>query len=320
MSYSKRISSTKGFTLVELLIVMVVMGLVITSVYSLFLNSKKTANTSEEVVDVQQNVRIAMETLVADIRMAGFLVDGTAIIDAAATFGINNNDDGDFDDVGESGEFFSIQTCSSRRTYSRILNEDSGGNGLVVEANMSQYFIEEDLVSIIRPGTNGIVFNLLEVDTVTVTDSDNNRIPLALSPTNPDATGYTVASVGVIQAGDMIVRKIVNEAFPSIIRYWLRKKDNGGDNNFELMRGVVDSVDSTIFTETSLIASNINAMSLNYILEDGTETTTPANLNQIRAIRINITGETDEDRTAKYSGIKRRSLQTVVKIQNAFGG
>ncbi|MCD6527604.1 MAG: prepilin-type N-terminal cleavage/methylation domain-containing protein [Desulfuromonas sp.] len=336
----KRINTSKGFTLVELLVVMVIMGLVITSVYSLFLNSKKTANTSEEVVDVQQNVRVAMETLVTDIRMAGFLVDGTPIITAPATLGVDDNDDGDLDDTEDSGEYFSFQTCSARKTYARILNEDAGGAGLIVEADMAPLFVEEDLVTIIRPTTNNSIFDLLEVDYVTVDDRTNNRIPLATSPTNTDdPAGYAVASVGSIKAGDMIVRKIDDEALPAtdpnyaptIIRYWLRPAANGGSNNFELMRGVVNAAAPTTFAETSLIASNIpndavnhpdQQLQLTYLLEDGTETAAPADLDQIRAIRINISGQTDNTKTGldNYSGVKTRNLQTVVKIQNAFGG
>ena len=53
----------KGFSLLELLIAMAIMGLVIVAVYSLYLNTQRTANTSDEVVEVQQNLRVAIDQM-----------------------------------------------------------------------------------------------------------------------------------------------------------------------------------------------------------------------------------------------------------------
>ena len=64
-----------GFSLVEILMVIVIMSVVIGTVYSLFSTYQKTTYTQEETVEVQQNLRIAMDMLSRDIHAAGMLVD-----------------------------------------------------------------------------------------------------------------------------------------------------------------------------------------------------------------------------------------------------
>jgi len=67
-------SNEKGFTLIELLMVAVMLGLVMMAVYSIFTTSKRSANTQDDVVEVQQNLRIAMDNITRDIRNAGFMI------------------------------------------------------------------------------------------------------------------------------------------------------------------------------------------------------------------------------------------------------
>lgn len=301
-------SKQKGFSLVELLIVMVVMGLVITAVYSLFINSKKTANTSEEVIDVQQNLRVAMDTLVGDIRMAGFLVDGDAILSMPNELGKDLNDDGDFLDTGEAADYFRFQTCSSIKTYARVLSD--GADKIIVESDMASYFGNENTIEVIRPTTNAIL-GTWELNNDPSTDGAGYKLPFA-------SGAYTS---GTVKAGDMVVRKLEftdgnTEKSPAEISYYLRQTDNGGTNNLELVRCDIAS-DGTL--EKSPLANNISRIDFEYLAADGS---TATDRNEIRAVRITITGATDNTKTGSvnYSGEKTRQLQTVVKIQNAFGG
>ncbi len=63
-----------GFSLVELLIVVGMLGVVMAAIYSLYSTHQKTAFSQAEVVDVQQNLRVAMDTISRDIRSAGILI------------------------------------------------------------------------------------------------------------------------------------------------------------------------------------------------------------------------------------------------------
>jgi prepilin-type N-terminal cleavage/methylation domain-containing protein len=298
-----------GFTLIELLIVMVVMGLVITSVYSLFINSKKTATTSEEVVDVQQNLRIAIDTLAGDIRMAGFLlnVGDTAISSAPPSPGIDTDDDGSLD----TGTVFSLQTRSSVRAYARVTSADN--TGLTVASGSATTFSKDNLIYVIRPSSPEDYYGPLILG-----EPSGDVLPIS-TDTDADDEGVepVVYSPSSISTGDIVVRKLAGEPDEvTTVRYWLRANNTTGDNIFDLIRDDGTSI------ETATVAGNINNINLSYILEDGTESNAPAALEAIRAIRLTVTGQTDNTKTglANFSGVKTRSLQTVVKIQNAFGG
>src|SRR4030042_614950 len=62
----------KGVTLIELLIALVISGLLIAGLYRTFISQQKTYTVQEQVVDMQQNVRFAINRMMGEIRMAGF--------------------------------------------------------------------------------------------------------------------------------------------------------------------------------------------------------------------------------------------------------
>jgi type IV pilus assembly protein PilW len=62
----------RGFTLVELLIAMLVGGIVMAAVMTSFQSQHNTYLAQDQVVEMQQNARVAMDLLVRDIRSAGF--------------------------------------------------------------------------------------------------------------------------------------------------------------------------------------------------------------------------------------------------------
>jgi len=62
----------RGVTLVELLVVLVISGLLLGGIYYLFVAQTKAYTVQEQVVEVQQSLRGAMEIMLRDLRMAGF--------------------------------------------------------------------------------------------------------------------------------------------------------------------------------------------------------------------------------------------------------
>ena len=62
----------KGITLIELMVAMVIAALVIAGVYRIFISQTKVYAVQEQVTEVQQNTRTAMEVMLADLRMTGF--------------------------------------------------------------------------------------------------------------------------------------------------------------------------------------------------------------------------------------------------------
>lgn len=67
-----RCSSSGGFTLVEVIIAMLVGTMVMAAVMTSFQSQHWTYVAQDEVVEMQQNARVAMDMLVRDIRSAGY--------------------------------------------------------------------------------------------------------------------------------------------------------------------------------------------------------------------------------------------------------
>ena len=68
----------EGVTLIELLVALAIFGIVIGAIYRLFIVQTKAYTVQDQAVEVQQNVRSAMEVLLRDLRMTGYDDDNTA--------------------------------------------------------------------------------------------------------------------------------------------------------------------------------------------------------------------------------------------------
>ncbi|HKK52013.1 MAG TPA: prepilin-type N-terminal cleavage/methylation domain-containing protein [Myxococcota bacterium] len=71
-------SRAQGFTLLELIIAVVILGIVVSATLESMSRQQKTSVVTEEVVEVQQNVRAIGSLLEREIRMAGFMVPDSA--------------------------------------------------------------------------------------------------------------------------------------------------------------------------------------------------------------------------------------------------
>jgi len=66
------LKGSKGVTLVELMVALVISAVLIAALYRTFIAQQKAYNIQEQVVDMQQNARLAISKMIRDIRMAGF--------------------------------------------------------------------------------------------------------------------------------------------------------------------------------------------------------------------------------------------------------
>lgn len=64
--------NSKGVTLIELLIALVLSAILTGGIYRTFIHQQKSYTTREQVADMQQNVRVAINRMMREIRMAGF--------------------------------------------------------------------------------------------------------------------------------------------------------------------------------------------------------------------------------------------------------
>jgi len=61
-----------GITLIELLVAFVICAIVVAGIYRVFVVQTRAYTVQDQVVEVQQNIRTAMEALLRDLRMAGY--------------------------------------------------------------------------------------------------------------------------------------------------------------------------------------------------------------------------------------------------------
>jgi len=66
----KSIRGKAGFTLLEVLVVMLIFGLVISTVSTIYLSNIKTLQISEKQEELQQNLRVALDAITSEIRQA----------------------------------------------------------------------------------------------------------------------------------------------------------------------------------------------------------------------------------------------------------
>jgi len=96
-----------GFTLVELLIAMTIGLIVMAALSSTFLLQRKTYDVQEQIVEMVQNARAAMDIMTREIRMAGYDPTGLAgagIVSVATDkiyITMDLNGDGVLDDSNE---------------------------------------------------------------------------------------------------------------------------------------------------------------------------------------------------------------------------
>ena len=65
-------NSERGFSLIELLIALAVTSILLVGIFNIFLSQHKAYTSQDQIVEMQENVRAAMDIMSRDIRMAGF--------------------------------------------------------------------------------------------------------------------------------------------------------------------------------------------------------------------------------------------------------
>lgn len=80
-------NTERGFTLIELLIAMALSLVVLTSLSSAFISQRKTYDAQEQVSDMIQATRGAMEIITREIKLAGFDPTGQVFDDDTCTSG-----------------------------------------------------------------------------------------------------------------------------------------------------------------------------------------------------------------------------------------
>ncbi len=304
-----------GFTLIELLVVVGIMGIFMAAVFSLYVTHQRSAFTQEETVEVQQNLRVAMDQISNDIRMAGFLVtSGTnpinAVNDNTGIVGTDTDNAGN--PIGTDSVTFNTAGASAvvARNISPTQSPNllpSPGPPLSLSVNNIETLLVGDIVVIYGVQSHSLVI----ADTFTLTEVND----IVSGPCGGGATAAPCltlqAAVGgpaTINPGDIIIR-VGAGGYPNTIQYSVVNV-NCPVGPTCLQRNSSDSATPQI------IADYMTGLQFRYVLQNGTEVDNPVALNQVNGVRVTLTGR--RVNTVTYTGgtAQPRTLVSVAGIRN----
>lgn len=306
--------SEAGFSFIELLMVMAMLGLILGAFESLYVAHQRSATTETEAVDVQQNLRMGLDQMVRDISMAGFMVTGANPVAAV----VNN--------ASPTADAVTLTTGSESLVSATI---DSATSNVTVAAGT--------LVDLAVMAFNGSVggFETVDQGAARVRIVNYRGEPLGAGTTftvllvNPAAGTCGVvpapcmrlradnAGTGTIGRGDTIVKTSVPggaEAFPHNVQYAVAACPAPLAGNC-LMRTTVPAAAGG----AQVVATNVSDLQLSYLLDGATEVAAPtaAQLSTVRAVRVTLSGQLVDTAAVAGGNLKTRTLTSIIAIRNA---
>jgi len=84
------LSDKRGFSLVEMLVVLLIMSVIMVATTSLFVTAKRSTTVQSDLVTVQGSMRVVLERMAKDFRNAGFLFAGNPVTGYTDNAGVND--------------------------------------------------------------------------------------------------------------------------------------------------------------------------------------------------------------------------------------
>jgi prepilin-type N-terminal cleavage/methylation domain-containing protein len=301
------LNEKNGFTLVEMLVAAAILGIALGAIYSLYLTNLRSAYKHDDVVEVQQNLRIAMDALTRDIKMAGVLIPLTATdrpLSPGAPIGAglkNYSTSVTINTVSPDGSL--ARVTKSKPTIVGFSNFSTN-----VDSAMSiSGFHTSDAIRLVRPFNNSqpLSTSALHVSAVT---------PVTPSMTVSAATSFT-GSID-IRAGDVFAKAADGtRPFDSITYSLVTNAENSACPVSQ--RCLARSINGVAPAE--IVAGNLSSLRFSYLYdvdaEDFTPDTLPKDLGKIRAVRVTITGVTTQSANPNWSP-STRQVTSVIKLRN----
>lgn len=276
-----------------------------TAMYSLYISHQRSAYTSDETVEVQQNLRIAMDSISRDLRNAGFLLQtnstGTTPISAGtgtATIFISSG--------CPSGIITRITPSPSPQSGT------ASPNMFTVDTDGSvSAFSNQDYLRIIRPldktqpGGTDRIYQVAGTPGV-------SSITLNTAAGFPDPIGVNFIT------GDVIckISSAAAPAPPNIIQYSLGNTGTCPTGQLCLMRADENGTNNVVAQNMANNGLQFQYLLDQYPLPNETMTPTITELKVIRAVRVTVTGQTAATVALSGNVPKTRQMETLIQIRN----
>ena len=268
----------KGITLIELMVALVIGGFLLAATYRTFISQQKTFVVQEQVVDMQQNVRAAINRMMTELRMSGF-GNVSMVLPVTFTTGTFNNvlnlntpAAGALTIVSASGGTSTLtgEVGVGQTQVTVTTLTDAQGNALFDTGNRKYISIG---------GLEGHKIKSIDSGTKTITLDGSSLTfyhPVGTPVYTIRALSYQVASVNGI---------------PTLLR-----NENMGDG-------------------AQPQADNIENLQFTYLAADGNPTANPAD---IRIVRVSLTAraERQDPDLNNGDGYRRRQIASNIHLKN----
>jgi type IV pilus assembly protein PilW len=131
--------NSKGFTLIELVVAMALTAMVTAGIMAAYTSQLKSHVTQQQIVEMQQNLRTAMQHMEREIRMAGYddssrtsVAGVTTALANTFAFTMDLNEDGDVTDANERITY----TLAANTAGTLCLMRNTGGGNVPVAENI----------------------------------------------------------------------------------------------------------------------------------------------------------------------------------------
>ncbi len=307
-------SEQAGFSLVELLMVLGILGVVLGAINSLYLAHQRSASVEGEVVDVQQNLRMALEQMTRDISMAGFMANGA---DPVALVVNNASPTADTVTLNTGSESLVAATIN---TSSASVTVAAGGvldlPVLAFGGSVGGFEAADEGVAEVRiVNYRGEALGAGARFTVMLVNPSVTPCGAVAAPCLQ--LRAITAGTGDIQKGDTIVKTSVlggAQAFPHTVAYSVAACPAPLTGNC-LMRTTVPAPTGG----AQVVATNVSDLQFRYLLDGTTEVDAPtaAQIGSVRAVRVTISGQLVDTVSAANGNTKTRTLMSVIAVRNA---
>lgn len=271
----------KGITLIELLVALTISGILVAGVYRTFVSQQHTYTVQDQVVDMQQNVRLAINRMTRELRMAGFgKMDASFFSHGGMTVGSD--------------------------TFTSVVNPGGGGTSVTVVEGY-QTLIPTTMSVNATTGSNSIFVNdVSNFDTgakqyISINGVESHRI-----------VSINVVTKEIQFPGwDKLTNDHVPEPGKPVYVYPVMAITySHGVPGDPLMR------DDHLGAGPQPVAENIDSLQFAYLDANGNPT---ANPDLIRMIQLNIIARadrTDPELAKAGDGFRRRTLTTNIQLRN----
>ena len=279
-----RWQSSRGFSLVEMLVVMAIFAIVVMAVFSLVIPTQQSTVAQTRVADLQQGMRLALNVMTQDLLKAGFLVLDDPITFEGNPTGTPPSDPDDF----------TIRTRIVGKEFGRVAIDTPADNDVILgDANAG---VVSDLEKEMdRNFPNGCKVRLFEPL------STNELVPVTVYTVTNGNLNDGIIDIGshpALNAETLIIR-LAGDATPSM--QTIRYRFNDG------------ALERIVNGNRQILARDIAGVNFSY---EWTSASSPPR--KVRRVDILLRGQTKALKQDAISGAKERDMRTSVTLRNVF--